>query len=313
MFNRKVPVFIVNGFLESGKTTFIQKAILNDQEMKRERVVILCCEEGEVELENLPKNVCVHTIEDKEELTEELFFELNASYRPTCIIIEYNVMWGMKSLYECPMPKGWGLAEQFTIIDATTFAAYFGNMKSIFADMLRMSTRVYLKRCTRDDDFKYYKDNIKPCATRAELIYMSDEEGIMDIMLEEELPYDLNSDVITLNRENYTVWYIDMLDNVDRYVGKTVEYTAVVAKPDYFRKDFFMAGNMVMTCCEDDMQFLGFVCQYDNTERLEEGTYVTVRGEVAYEFSPEYEEEGPVIYASKVTVIPGQDKKKKKK
>lgn len=293
---KKVPVFVINGFLEGGKTTFIQNAIIRDPKMEKERVVIVVCEEGETEFDNLPDNIHIHVIDDKEDIRSDVFGKLNEKYKPTMVIFEYNGVWGMQTLYQTPMPKAWRLVDQITVIDATTFESYFNNMKSIFADMLKSSTTVVMNRCTRQDDFKFYKDSIKRTNPQADIMYVNDEEGIMDIMLEEDLPYNLNDDVIKLDKEGYIVWYIDMMDNPARYEGKVVEYVAQAARPDYFRKGYFLAGNMVMTCCEDDMQFLGFVCKYDNAESIEEGGYVRVRGEIRHEFSPEYEEEGPVIY-----------------
>lgn len=300
---RKVPVFIINGFLEGGKTTFIQNAIIRDPKMAKERVVLIVCEEGEVEYDSLPDNIHVHVIDDKEHCTSDVFGKLNEKYKPTYVIIEYNGVWGMQTIYQVPMPKSWKLVDQITVIDATTFEGYFNNMKSIFADMLRSSTTVVMNRCTRQDDFKFYKDSIKRTNPQADIMYVSDEEGIMDIMLEEDLPYDLKAPVIVLDKDSYVIWYIDMMDNAARYEGKTIEYVAQAAKPDYFREGYFLTGNMVMTCCEDDMQFLGFVCKYDKADTVEEGGYVRVRAEIHTEFSPEYEEEGPVLYAKSVSPV----------
>ncbi len=300
---RPVPVFIINGFLESGKTTFIRTAIIDDPKMKKDKLLIIVCEEGETEYENLPDNVVVHTIDDKEGIAPDVFAKLREKYRPTCVIIEYNSIWGMQTLYNTRLPKGWRAADQMTIVDGSTFAAYYANMKSIFADMLRQSGSVIVNRCKRTDDFRLYKNNIKMANPQAEIMYVSDDEGILDIMLEEDLPYNLDDPVIELDKDTFMIWYIDMVDNTDRYVGKTVEYVAQVAKPDYFRDDFFFPGNSVMTCCADDMQFLGFICQYDKADSLKEGGYVRVRAEVRKEFAPEYDEEGPVLYAKSVAPI----------
>ena len=300
---REVRVFVICGFLESGKTTFIQNAIIRDPEMKKERALIIRCEEGEVEYDCIADNIHLHAVEEKEELTGDLFFKLDEKYKPTYVIIEYNGMWGMEALYSVAKPKRWRLVDQLTMFDATTFAGYYANMKSIFADMLRTSTTVVVNRCTRQDDFKFYKDSIKRAAPQVNIMYLSDEEGMLDIMLEEDLPYSLKDDVIFLDDDGFVVWYIDMLDNPSRYVGKTVQYVAEVAKPPYCRPDTFFAGNMVMTCCEDDMQFLGYVCRSDKTSALSEGDYVRVRAQIRFEFAPEYQNEGPVLYATKLTPV----------
>ena len=314
MFGRiQIPVFVINGFLESGKTTFIRETVIGDPNLQNERIVIICCEEGETEYGMLPSNTTVCCVENKEDFTDKLLVDINEKYKPTYVFIEYNGMWGMETIYKTKVPPGWKVVEQITVVDAETFESYFANMKSIFADMFRASTTVFMNRCTRGDNFKFFKDNIKWCAPHAEIMYVSDDEGYLDITLEEDLPYDLNAEVITLNNDSYMTWYIDMTDNPNRYVGKTVEYTGQVMKPPYFRGECFVAGNMVMTCCEDDMQFLGFVCQYDKALLLKEDRRMRVRAKVHYEFAPEYEMEGPVLYVEKTTTVQGLDKKRKKK
>lgn len=308
--NKKdIPVFVVNGFLDSGKTSFIQNAIVGDPKMGDERVLIICCEEGELEYDSLSDNVFVHVIDEKEEVVGDVLFKLDEKHKPTYVIIEFNGMWGMQTLYGTPKPDSWRLVDQITVINAETLEGYFANMKSIFADMLRSSTTVFVNRCTREDNFKLYRDNIKRCAPRAEILYLSDEEGVMDIMLEEDLPYSLNDKVISLNDDSFVVWYIDMTDNPDRYIGRTVEYAAQVVRPGYFRNGYFLAGNMVMTCCEDDMQFFGFLCKCDAATGIEDGDYVRVRAEVRYEYSPEYGEKVPVLYAKRVTPVQMPKKK----
>ena len=307
-----VPVFVINGFLESGKTAFISEAILSDPNMDKERVLIIVCEEGIEEYENVPANVHVHAVEEAEDLTNELFATLNRKYDPTYVVIEYNSIWGMQALYGTRIPDSWGLAQQITVIDSTSFRGYFSNMKSIFADMLRNSTRVFFNRCTREDDFKFFKDSVKSCAPMVEIAYMNDEEGIMDIILEEELPYDLSAENIIIGKDDYMIWYIDSMENESRYAGKTFEYEGVVLKPETCRNGYFIVGNEVMTCCEDDMQFFGFLCKYDKADFIKEGNTVKVQGEMHYEHAPEYGFKGPVLHLKKATTIANQKKKKKK-
>ncbi len=294
---------MVNGFLESGKTTFIQNAILRDPGMDREKVLIVCCEEGELEYEDLPDNISVHLVEDKTELDDGLLRKLRQMYSPTIVIFEYNIIWGMDIFYKLTLPEPWVAAEQLSIIDAENFGGYFANMRSIFADMLRNTFRVFINRCTRQDDFKFYKDSVKACAPRAELIYLSDREGVLDIMLEEDLPYNINDPTIRITEENFLTWYIDMLDNKDRYEGKTVEFEAIAAKPDHFRKGYLYAGNDVMTCCEDDMQFLGFLCRYKLSENIDADMRIRVKGVVHNEFAPEYGSVDPVIEVTELEKI----------
>lgn len=296
----RTAVFVINGFLESGKTTFIKNAILMDPNLKEERILVICCEEGEEEYEGLPDNVLVHYVEDKDDLTPELLKKLDDSFSPTYVVAEYNGIWGMQSLYRTKIPMGWRVAGQFSVVDAATFENYYNNMKGIFADMLRLSARVYVNRCEKDSHFKFMKDSIKACSPRTDIIYMSDEEGIMNVTLEEDLPYDINDPVIMIQSDDYMTWYIDMTENIERYLGKTVMFTAQIGKPERFRDKYFLAGNMVITCCEDDKQFFGFVCRYERVSSLKMGTRMKLRCEVHFEEAPEYGgNPGPVLYVKK--------------
>ncbi len=311
MNNKRVPLFVINGFLESGKSTFIREAILRDPELAKERVVIICCEEGEVEFDDLPNYIHICVFENKSDYTSDALLDIDEKYRPTYVIIEYNGVWGMNLLYDTPMPYAWNMIAQFTVINAETFDVYFNNMKSIFTDMLRLSSRVYMNRCTRDNDFKLFRDSIKACAPRTEIMYMSDEEGPLDITLEDDLPYDLNSEVIVLTKDSYIIWYADMLDYPERYLGKTVEFSAQASVPKYCREGYFVAGNMVMTCCENDLQFFGVLCKYDGVNFPKNESNIKLRAEIRYEFAPEYGKKGPVLYVSKVTSMLNRKKKKK--
>ena len=45
------PVYLVTGFLESGKTTFIRETLMDKRFCEGERILVLLCETGEVELD----------------------------------------------------------------------------------------------------------------------------------------------------------------------------------------------------------------------------------------------------------------------
>ena len=65
--------------------------------------------------------------------------------------------------------------------------------------------------------------------------------------------------------------------------------------------DFFVPGRMAMTCCAEDMTFLGFACVYDKIDLYQERDWVKVTAVVKKEYFADYEGEGPVLYAESVT------------
>ena len=103
-----------------------------------------------------------------------------------------------------------------------------------------------------------------------------------------------------LDDMGYGVWYIDSLDRLDRYVGKNIQFTAMVMKPDGYPEDHFIPGRMAMTCCAEDMAFLGYVCVWKDARQLKEQEWVKVTARVEKEYWAEYGGEGPVLHASSV-------------
>ena len=140
---------------------------------------------------------------------------------------------------------------------------------------------------------------MKAVNPQAEIIF-EDSQGEINEMMEEELPYDLNQPVIELNDEGFAVWYLDSLDHIDRYVGKTVQFIGQILKPKSFPSDYFVPGRLAMTCCADDMAFLGFACEYDKASELKEKSWVKVTASITNEYWPDYNGEGPVLHAVKV-------------
>ena len=132
-----IPVYLINGFLESGKTEFIKYTISQPYFQTRGTTLLILCEEGELEYEEalLKKTRTVmEVIEDEEDFTIEQLMELEKKHKPERIIIEFNGMWNMK---EMKLPIHWSIDQQITMIDASTFPMYYTNMKSMVAEMVR--------------------------------------------------------------------------------------------------------------------------------------------------------------------------------
>ena len=142
-----IPVYLINGFLESGKTEFIKYTISQPYFQSKGTTLLILCEEGELEYEEtlLKKTrTIMEVIEDEEDFTSERLMELEKKYKPERIIIEFNGMWNMKEL---KLPIHWSIDQQITMIDATTFPMYYTNMKSMVAEMVRKSEMIIFNRC----------------------------------------------------------------------------------------------------------------------------------------------------------------------
>lgn len=293
------PVYVINGFLESGKTEFICYTLAQPYFQIKGRTLLIVCEEGEVEYDEkllARSRTDMVVIDEEEDFNTSHLIELEKKYRPERIVIEYNGMWNFKNM---KLPWHWTVEQQITTVDASTFPMYFTNMKSLLAEMIRKSEMIIFNRCDGVEDLSVYKRNVKAINQQADIIF-EDSQGEVNQIFEDDLPYNLNDPIIELDNQGYGIWYLDSLDNLDRYIGKTIQFTAMVLKPKEFPKGFFIPGRMAMTCCAEDMAFLGFACEYDKADTLTEKQWVKVTAKVDKEYFADYEGEGPVLKAISV-------------
>ena len=291
------PVFVISGFLDSGKTDFINYTITQPYFQDRKTTLLIVCEEGEKEYD--PKvlgrtRTVMEVIDDEDDFNARALMELEKKYKPGRIIIEFNGMWILKNH---KLPWNWSIEQQITMINGVTFESYFTNMKSLLAEQIRGSELIIMNRCDGlDEKIPSYKRNIKALNQQADIIF-ENKDGEMNVTLEEDLPYDLSKDPVVLDDKGYGVWYIDALDNMDRYKGRTIEYTGMVLHPPQFPKGYFVPGRMAMTCCAEDIAFLGYACKYDKEDELKNRQYIKVKAKVNVEYFEDYGKEGPVLEA----------------
>ncbi len=293
------PVYMINGFLESGKTEFITYTIAQPYFRTKGKTLIIACEEGEIEYDPVllkKTNSVVEWIEDEEDFNTTNLLELEKKYNPERIIIEYNGMWNFKNM---KLPWHWKIEQQITCIDGSTFPMYYTNMRSLLAEMVRKSEMIIFNRCDGIEDLASYRRNIKAVNQSADVIF-EDSEGEIDEIFEEDLPYDLNQPIIELDNQGYGIWYLDSLDHLDRYIGKTIRFKGMVLRPEGFAKNYFVPGRMAMTCCADDMAFLGFACEYAGADSLKDKEWVEVTAAISKEYWADYKGEGPILHASSV-------------
>lgn len=294
------PVYVINGFLESGKTGFIRFTLAQPYFQIRGKTLLILCEEGEIEYDEAllrKSRTEVERIEEESGFTPEKLTELEKKHKPERILIEWNGMWNYK---DAKLPRNWKVEQQITTIDGSTFPMYYTNMRSLLAEMIRGSEMIIFNRCdTVRDQLNTYKRNIKAVNPKADVVF-EDAKGEIDEIFEEDLPYDLNQEPVVLDNQGYGIWYLDSMDHPERYAGKKLQFLAMVLKPEGFPKGYFVPGRMAMTCCAEDMAFIGYACEFAGAESLRQQEWVRVTATFSKEYFEDYKGEGPVLHAISV-------------
>ncbi len=299
-----IPVYLITGFLESGKTTFLDGTIHQDYFQIPETTLLILCEEGEVEYDEAElrrrRRTVVEVIEREEDFTKENLENLTKKHNAERILLEYNPLWSVDKLKAMDLPDTWEMVQQIVTVDASTFQVYMNNMKSIFVEMIREADMVIFNRATKDLPLAMFRRSVKVVNPACEIMFENPDHIVEDIF-EDSLPYDLDADVIEIHEEDYGIWYVDMQDNPDDYEGKTVKFTGRVLKSQMLPgEDYFVPGRMAMTCCADDTTFLGYACKYEDTPSLADGDWVEVTASIGHRFLKAYNRKGPLLTAQSV-------------
>ena len=301
MMKRDVPVYLITGFLESGKTQFLDFTIHQSYFQIPDKTLLILCEEGEEEYdeESLKKvNTVIEIIEDPEDFNADTLQMLNKKHHPGRVLVEYNPLWSVDKFYQTDMPRYWDLAQHIVTVDASTFQIYMNNMKSLFMEMIRNADLVIFNRCQDEHPLANFRRSVKVVNSRAEVVF-ENEEGEIDDIFQDEMPYDMNADIIDIEDIDYGIWYVDMMDNPDRYDGVTVRYKAVMCHSKKF-KGVHCPGRFAMVCCENDMQFLALVAKGEGLERFKNRQWVEITATVKKEANDAYQGEGPVLYVTAI-------------
>ena len=290
-------VYLFTGFLESGKTTLIQETLKDDGfNTGDEKTLIMLCEEGEVcYTKRLAEQVhaTVVSVNDPKKLTAPFLAKCEQLFHPDRVMIEYNGMWSVDQFLDVELPLRWILVQILSTVDASTFAMYLANMRSILYEQLRHSETIIFNRCDSSTDMLYLRNNIKAMNKRAQLIYESREGTILSAQ-EEQLPFDVSADHIELQDYDYGIWYMDALEHPRKYEGKTIAYNVKVYPVDLYKSNAYVAGREAMVCCSDDTSLIG-LWVYTKQLKPKALSWIHLYGRIRVEFDEDYGGEVCVI------------------
>lgn len=294
------PVYIITGFLESGKTKFISEMLADEGFSEGERTLLLCCEEGEEEYDSKllhRTNTVLEPLDEPEDL--EKLVELDKKYRPERVIIEYNSTWLLQALYSAKKPESWDLAQIITLVDSTTFEIYLKNMRSFMADGLTEADLVIFNRCTEETTKSPYRRTVLAMNNTARIFFENTDGSMDDGVSDEDLPYDVSAKIIEISDTQFGVFYLDAMEHPDRYDGKTIHVKGRAFRMNGMPKGCFVFGRHAMTCCVDDIGGIGYLCKADG-ELPRKDAWIMLTAKVEASFSPIHNRDAIILIAQTI-------------
>lgn len=303
---KEIPVYLFTGFLEAGKTKFIQETFEDERFNNGENTLLLLCEEGEEEYDSSRfkgemGSFHIEVVDSSEELSIEFLSKLQHKYDIDRCIIEYNGMWMLDDLYAA-LPEGWIIYQEIMFAKADTFLSYNTNMRSLVYDKLKSCELVVFNRAQAGsfDKMEFHKI-VRAVSRRANIAYEYTDATVEYDDIEDPPPYDMNAPIIEIKDEDYAFWYADFSENPQNYDGKTVRLHVMVAKNKSLEEKEMVVGRKLMVCCADDVQYKGMLCLCDSSSKYKSGDWIVLTAKIVFENHRLYHgQKGPVLYANTV-------------
>ena len=295
----QIPVYVFTGFLDSGKTKFIQETLEDPRFNAGERTLLLVFEEGEEEYDftTYPHQNVYMEVLDQETVTTKELQALAKKYKAQRIVAELNGMQLVGDIYS-RFPDGWVVAQEVMFADATTFMTYNANMRNLVMDKLAGGQMVIFNRIPLGVDTMPLHKLARAANRRIDILYEFADGSTTFDDVEDPLPFDIQAPIITIGDEDYGLWYRDVTEEPEKYDGKKVCFKAQVAKLRKESNTMFAPGRFVMTCCEDDIQFCGVPCKFPKPQNLESRSWIMLTAKIEAKKHRLYGGElGPILTA----------------
>ncbi len=298
----EIPVYLFTGFLEAGKTKFIQETLENIDFDTGENTLVIICEEGVEELEKgkfKVSNVSIEYIDSPEDITLKNLEKISKAHKAQRVIVEYNGMWLLDNLYKA-FPKAWSVYQEIFTADAKTFAMYNQNMRNLVFDKLSSCELIMFNRVDIMTDKDELHKIVRAVSQRANIAYEYTDGHVEEDDIEDPLPFDIDADIIEINDKDYAFWYRDMSENPSKYVGRILKFKGIVGRDKILGDKACIFGRHVMTCCEDDIQFSGLVCKSKENIDLKSRDWAIITSKLVIGEHKVYGGEGPILIAQSI-------------
>ena len=299
----EIPVYLFTGFLESGKTTFIQDTLEDKRFNQGERTLLLVCEEGEIEydLAKFPgKNVFIRTLEDESELNEQNLAAMLTETKAERVMVEYNGMWMIQHFYDS-MPEGWLPYQNMLFFDGRSFVNYNANMRSLVVDKLQDCEVCVFNRLPEGADTMELHKIVRAVSRRTDILYEYADGKLEPDEIVDPLPFDINAPVIEVSDRDFALFYRDLTEEKEKYKGKKVRFKGLAAVDAKFPDRTCALGRHIMTCCVEDIQYCALVSKLAHGVTAQNGAWYIVDAVIDVRFSRLYGKKGPVFNVTKLT------------
>ncbi len=307
--NPDVPVYLFTGFLEAGKTRFIQETLEDKRFHTDGKTLVVLCEEGEeeIDLTRIPKNTTVVEIIDDIESFNPIHLEqLRITAEATRVILEANGMWQLNDIFS-RMPDSWAVYQEMCFVDATTFLSYNANMRSLVVDKLSSCELVVFNRFNDKLDKIEFHKIVRALSRRTDIAYEYTDGHVEYDDIEDPLPFDIDAPIIEIADTDYALWYRDIAETPEKYNGKTVSFCGLVAIEPKFPPNTFAVGRHVMTCCVEDITYQCLVAEWSATNTLKQGQWVKITAKIALSRHKLYRGKGPVLKVTDLVLTTAPD------
>lgn len=296
---KEVPVYLFLGFLDAGKTKFIQETFEDERFDSGERTLLIVGEEGEEEYVPARFAVDKFAIEvvHEEDFTLANLTKLCKEYRAERVVLEYNGMQTMEHLFEV-MPDGWAIAQVMTFFDANSFFSYNKNMRQLVFDKVQYADMVVFNRFKGEFSKEEFHKTVRAMSRRPAIVYEYIGGKAEYDEIEDPLPFDIEAKIIEIKDEDYAYFYRDLTEDMQKYAGKMVRFKGLVAVDKKMKAGTIVVGRHIMTCCEADIAYSGLVCLHATNLPLKTRDWVTVTARIDIAYHEIYGMEGPVLKAT---------------
>ena len=296
---KEVPVYLFLGFLEAGKTKFIQETLEDERFDTNERTLLLVCEEGEEEYSasrfSLKKYV-VETV-NEETLTLANLTMLAKKHKIERVVVEYNGMWLLNKFFDA-MPDGWMIAQVMTFFESGSFLSFNKNMRQLVFDKMQYADMIVFNRFRDEFSQEEFHKIVRGASRRPGIVYEYVGGRAVYDEIEDPLPFDINAKIIEIEDRDYAFFYRDIMEDMQKYKGKMVSFKGMVATDRRMKADTIVVGRHIMTCCEADITYSGMVVRHASMLPLKTRDWVKLTARIDIEFDKIYGQEGPVLKAT---------------